>query len=215
MVDQPTYLEVSAIDGSGARRIATAYSPAAWAPDGSGRIVFSDRQGLKLRKPSGQVITLDAVPDSELASWSPDSTRIVFSVSTNSAVWVVNADGSGLRALTPTIRDEPHAFVFFSSWSPDGARVAFTRECCDRPQARESDVWVVSSDGTNSHPLTSSHDVSSRPLWSPSGDSIAYLAKADPAAVTGTVFVINGDGTNPRKVAAAAQLVAFFRRGGR
>jgi hypothetical protein len=33
--------------------------------------------------------------------------------------------------------------------------------------------------------------------------------------VTGTVFVINGDGTNPRKVAAAAQLVAFFRRGGR
>ncbi|HMC42648.1 MAG TPA: hypothetical protein VKI20_06515, partial [Acidimicrobiales bacterium] len=156
MVDHPMYLEMSASDGSGARRLAAVRSPAPWAPDGSGRLVFSDTEGLKLRNPNGQVKTLDAVPDSEFASWSPDSSRILFSVSTNSAVWVVNADGSGLRALTPTF-SRSGAFVFFESWSPDGARIAFVRDCCAQPGASsQSDVWVVNADGSDAHAVTSS-----------------------------------------------------------
>ena len=214
--EQSARLEVSAPDGTGARVIASSRSPGAWAPDGSGRIVFSDEEGLKLRQPNGRVIVLDAVGDSEFASWSPDSKRIVFSVSTNSAVWVVNADGTGLRALTPENRLEPHAFVFFSSWSPDGARIAFTRDCClsQSAEPRGSDLWLVNADGTGAHAVTSSHQVSGLPRWSPSGDMIAYEEKVDPGSLATAVMVIGADGTNPRLLARDASLFSFFQRGG-
>jgi dipeptidyl aminopeptidase/acylaminoacyl peptidase len=49
--------------------------------------------------------------------WSPDGTRIAFA--TEEAVYVVRADGSGLRRLV----SQPHDLAL--SWSPDGTRVAW------------------------------------------------------------------------------------------
>lgn len=50
--------------------------------------------------------------------WSPDGTRIVFA--TEEAVYVMRADGRGLRRLV----SEPHDLAL--SWSPDGTRVAWS-----------------------------------------------------------------------------------------
>src|SRR5688572_1833212 len=49
--------------------------------------------------------------------WSPDGTRIAFA--TTEAVYVMGADGRGLRRLV----SEPHDLAL--SWSPDGSRVAW------------------------------------------------------------------------------------------
>ena len=49
--------------------------------------------------------------------WSPDGTRIAFA--TEEAVYVMRADGHGLRRLVT----QPHDFAL--SWSPDGTRVAW------------------------------------------------------------------------------------------
>ena len=49
--------------------------------------------------------------------WSPDGTRIAFA--TEEAVYVMRADGSGLRRLVT----QPHDLAL--SWSPDGTRVAW------------------------------------------------------------------------------------------
>jgi Tol biopolymer transport system component len=56
-----------------------------------------------------------------LPSWSPDDKRIAFSTNRTGKfeVWVINADGSGLRQLTHV----PGAQVLGPIWSPDGVRL--------------------------------------------------------------------------------------------
>jgi Tol biopolymer transport system component len=206
-------LEVSNATGGGAVSVggSRAYGPA-WAPDGSGRIVYSDSDGLKLRQPDGQTKILNSTYDTEFATWSPDSKRIAFSISTDAAVWVVNVDGTGFQALTPRYRDEPHAMAFLPSWSPDGSQIAFNRACCSSPSSGPlvPDIWVVNADGTNAHGVTTSHAAVGFPHWSPSGDEIAY--DEGPYPGPWNVMVINADGTNPRVVMHDAQLFAFFHR---
>jgi Tol biopolymer transport system component len=67
-------------------------------------------------------------------AWSPDGSRLAFvsfadrngancpasNCSPNGEVYVVNADGSGLRRLTRSRADDEHP-----TWSPDGTRIAF------------------------------------------------------------------------------------------
>ena len=54
--------------------------------------------------------------------WSPDGRQIVFWNETDTpAVWIVNADGTGLRQLTSTdlLAGDP-------DWSPDGERIVLS-----------------------------------------------------------------------------------------
>ena len=68
------------------------------------------------------------------ASWSPDSERIAFAsdgrARNNYDVWVMQADGSAQRNLTPDGTNEG-----VPVWSPDGRLLAFTStavadHCC-------------------------------------------------------------------------------------
>lgn len=58
------------------------------------------------------------------ASWSPTSNLIAFagtSAPGMSEIWIVNADGTGARALSaPGLSDQ----MFYPSWYPDGTRLA-------------------------------------------------------------------------------------------
>jgi len=60
--------------------------------------------------------------------------------------------------------------------SPDGRTVAYTRNgydvMTDRPVSR---IWLMSADGTAHRPLTDAPG--SQPVWSPTGDRIAFLAR--------------------------------------
>jgi TolB protein len=48
-------------------------------------------------------------------------------------IYVINADGSGLRQLTDNL-----AYNVFPSWSPDGKRIAF-----DSDRMGNFDIWVM------------------------------------------------------------------------
>ncbi|MFN9264142.1 MAG: S9 family peptidase [Acidobacteriota bacterium] len=66
-------------------------------------------------------------------------------------------------------------------WSPDGKRIAFaSNRTADPDRNRNSDIWVVEAKA-NSAPrrLTSFTGSDSQPVWSPDGQSIAYLQGSD------------------------------------
>ncbi|HET9130520.1 MAG TPA: DPP IV N-terminal domain-containing protein, partial [Terriglobia bacterium] len=86
---------------------------------------------------------------------SPDGSMIAFTkvdygTTTPMSLWVMHADGSSPRWLTPDGVDD-----YYPTWSPDGSMVAFVRN---------NDLHIVNSDGTNVARVTWNHN-SWYPSW--------------------------------------------------
>jgi tricorn protease-like protein len=102
----------------------------AWSPDGS-RIAFSsDRDGttaIWVMNADGsaptRLTTIASPRGDRQPAWSPDGTKIAFSrksaTNTNSDIFVVNADGTGVKQLTRFIDNAADP-----AWSPDGSKIA-------------------------------------------------------------------------------------------
>jgi Tol biopolymer transport system component len=152
--------------------------------------------------------------------WSPDGTRIVFqserkldgsdAINLNGTVniWRVNADGTGLIALTNATANG--ASNFSPQWSPDGTRIVFESglklDGSDATNANgTSNIWWVRPDGTGLTHLTNataSGAGSSSPEWSPDGSQVVFsssrkLDGSDAANANGTanIWRVNADGT--------------------
>ena len=156
-------------DASGLRRLRQASEATggqestapAWSPDGR-RILFAGSPGLGGRV---SVVNADGSGERTLAkgghaAWSPDGRRIVF-VSTPGGrrgdVYVMNADGSARRNLTPS-----PSFDRSPVWSPDGRRIAFVSR-----RDGNSEVYVVNADGSRQRRLTRTPWNDGSPAWSP------------------------------------------------
>ncbi|MDP9302232.1 MAG: hypothetical protein M3P43_15265, partial [Actinomycetota bacterium] len=109
--------------------------------------------------------------DAESPAWSPDGTWIAFSAADEPkgrALYLIRPDGSDLSMIA---RDKVIGAV---AWSPDGGSIVFS----SRPSSGDglADLWIVSTDGSGLHRLTSSPDVDeSDPTWSPDGRTIAFV----------------------------------------
>jgi Tol biopolymer transport system component len=113
-------------------------------------------------------------------AWSPDGTKIVFrtinGLPGNSALWIVNADGTGLTKLTTDLpvgmTDPGHP-----DWSPDGRRIVFTAM-----RNGEQKVWTINADGSGAAQVTTDAGFDVNPTWSPDGAHIAFTRfnAADP-----------------------------------
>ena len=84
----------------------------------------------------------------------------------------MNADGSGQTNLTNYIGLEN-----YSDWSPDSAKIAFTRFV--PPQGEGYEIYTMDADGTGKVNLTQSPESEVSPAWSPDGTQIAYTRFAE------------------------------------
>lgn len=114
-------------------------------------------------------------------AWSPDGSAVAFAREDiddeTLAIWLVNRDGSGLRAITP--KGPIGAGEAGPAWSADGSRIAFTTGRSDEKSDRfTSSVVTIRPDGTDRqvvHSETSREIVLlSNPAWSPGGDRILF-----------------------------------------
>jgi TolB protein len=90
---------------------------------------------------------------------APGSTgRLVIQSSSGGDIYVINADGSGLRRLTNGI--DP-------AISPDGQSVAFTRW-----NGEDGSLWLINIDGSNERQVLGETKQAKHPAWSPDGQRI-------------------------------------------
>jgi Tol biopolymer transport system component len=178
-------------DGTGRRRLTLDQVPSTSpdvSPDGR-RIAFIAGFSIFIQDADAQAISESATPifnsfNGHLAapSWSPDGSQIAFRSDVETPfglvdrIFVINADGSGLRQLSP---DDPSSDDA-PTWSPDGTRLIFTRN---------SVLHVINADGTGLTALPN-EDLSSSPDWSPDGTRVAYASPA------GGIRIRNADGSN-------------------
>src|SRR5688572_25968233 len=141
-----------------------------------------NRNGLNMRR-------LTSTPGMEFEpAWSPDGTKIVFhtidGLLANSALWVVNVDGTGLTKLTTAlpagVTDPGHP-----DWSADGSRIVFT---ATRNGAQK--VWTMNADGSGATQLTTDAGFDVNPTWSPDGTRIAFTRYNADAPTNGWDVVI-------------------------
>jgi Tol biopolymer transport system component len=112
----------------------------------------------------------------ELPHWSPDGKRIAFAGNFPNQphrVYVVNADGSGLRQVTHGEGGENGDQD--PSWSPDGASLVFSQLDYYGVYPREDFFHVVDLNTNRVSGLPGSEGMTS-PRWSPDGRYIAGLS---------------------------------------
>jgi TolB protein len=206
-------------DASGLRRLAGGdayYTSPRWSPDRR-RIAY----GRNARDSVSEVFVMDVdgkggavrLAEGTFPAWSPDGTKIVFSSNGGGppgspvGIYVMNADGSGIRQLTsPNDADQcsegSSAEDLHPDWSPDGKRILFERDfntddnggfdCGLDGYGREPNVYVMNADGTDIRRLrpVDFWDSDAEPAWSPDGQFIAY------SKLSGGVFVIRADGSS-------------------
>jgi Tol biopolymer transport system component len=84
-----------------------------------------------------------------------------------------------------------------AAWSPDGTRLALSFG-----SERSSDIYVASLDGKHTRRLTDSSAINIKPVWSPNGKTLAYVAASVPGEETpgAGIYVTDAEGTNKKQV---------------
>ena len=222
-----TDLLVVACDGAPCGNVANP----AWSPDG-GHLAFQrvipreagqdyDRVAIDvidLTTDVTRVATVSPVADSEYVEyveprWSPDGTRLVFTVMTypvpptdenilGSSIAVVATDGSAADA--PRILADPAMFGSHPDWSPDGEHIVFGTNPIGSfaETTKATNLYTVRPDGSDLTQITQFGENDTRaiePTWTPDGKRVSFThIGRNPSNPLGDrhIALIDADGTD-------------------
>ncbi len=194
------------LDGTGVRRL-THLTPQAravtgsWSPDGRHIVYRVDHPGASLAAFQVWVMNSDGTGQRRLVadpffedfapSYSPDGSKVVFTRCRSDfsacPLYRVDADGTHLRALTPTKTEINN---FDAKYSPDGRHIAFSSFSRGGVQGA---VYVMNADGSGVRRLTPAWLGGFLPDWSP--DSRRLVISNNCCTGTAGLWRINADGT--------------------
>ena len=175
-----------------------------WSPDGSeiayvyrganfsDIFVMNSDGGNSRRLTRGQSASISDNDWTFRPTWSPSGTQIAFvsdKNSYNTAVWMMNRDGSAAQQLLPIT--DLHQADDALSWSPDGKQIAiasFGREV--------SQIALLDPVRRTVRTLTEHPRGALDPAWSPDGRAIAYAAR-EPGRMDIRVRMLEGDVDQP------------------
>jgi TolB protein len=80
----------------------------------------------------------------------------------NRDIYTMNADRTGRTRLTTDEGDDDEPV-----WSPDGSRIAWTRD---------GDIWLMNVDGSEQVALTNGAELNRSPAWSPDGGRLVFVS---------------------------------------
>jgi Tol biopolymer transport system component len=148
-------------------------------------------------------------------AWANTSQQMVFMTPTASGqsvpspsntayeIAIMNLDGSGFRQLT-----HDGKFKFLPHFSPDASKIIYAKFSVGGYGSPDAafDVAVYDlASGQETLITHDGHDING--IWSPDGTHVAYLATAFVPAESvhdSTIWIVDADGSNPRKVASAS-----------
>ncbi len=187
-------------DGTGVKRLTVLpdprwpFSAPDWSPDGT-QLVFTSRSPSSRL---GHVYRIDADGsgltqlthgtgiDADSASWSPDGSKIVLkrAGSGEYAIWVMNADGSGLVRLTGELYDNSDP-----TFTPDGKHILYASQ-----KGGSSAIWIMNADGSKKRRLTPAALEAASPDVSPDGSHVVFGQGGDPSKPA-SIYTMEIDGS--------------------
>lgn len=147
-----------------------------------------------------RALTSDARFDSWWGRISPDRRRILFYRTpagthdrdfTRTALWMMNADGTGAVELRPA-KTDGWAMQGHAEWSPDGAELVMFGGSRINPQ-----VHVTAMDGSSPRQITRRGGVNLDPSWTPDGRRIVFVGCPKSVCFPSDqeVYIVDASGT--------------------
>jgi Tol biopolymer transport system component len=141
------------------------------------------------------------------ADWSPDGKQLVVALESSkhpnththltNALFVLGADGSGLRRITPWALGATDP-----DWSPDGKLIVFNSQ-----GGHSQGIHLVRPDGSGRRELLRGNDRAVNigpvvhPSWSPDGTQIVFAARGKIGNLNRSdIYAMNADGSNIHKL---------------
>jgi len=128
---------------------------------------------------------------------SPDGQKLVavgYASQSTWSIYVFNFDGTNLTRLTTT----DDVFDSEPAWSPDGAKIVFTRIYPN--QNNKNEIWIMNADGSSLR-YTGVEGFGAK--WSPDGTKIIFTNSGDwgPSGLKGNdIMTSHIDGTNLQQI---------------
>lgn len=196
-------IHVVSPDGSGLRQVADTGGDdvlnVRWSPDGS-KLAFSvwtkgDYEIFVANADGSDLTNVTGSMGVSHFAWSPDGSRLAFTSfqeGNDIDVFVVNVDGTGLRAIveSPFTEHRPQ-------WSPDGMLIAFERWPVRDRDPGTADIYAVGPEGGEAVPLVTSPGHDTGVAWSPDGARLAFVSDRDGDE---EIYVVNADGSGERQL---------------